>query len=152
PRTEPAHYPIVASLSEIAAMLVVPLQNRSGRFTIAGLEWWELGSYVGMLALLLAAEAFRAGERRLRALQLGALACLVLPWNNRDWFMPGYWLYVTPPWRNMVIGTRWRLCACYLLLLAAVHGLETIRKRGHARTAAVLAVLVVADLGFHVVW
>lgn len=152
PRIEPAHYPIVASLGQIVTTLVAPLQNRFGRFSIAGLEWWELGSYVGVLALLLAAEAFRVGERRLRVLQYGAIACLVLAWNNRDWFMPGYWLYVTPPWRNMVISTRWRLFACYFLLLAAVHGLDTIRRRGRPRTATVLALLLVADLGFHVAW
>ncbi len=150
PRLEPAHYPIVASLSEVVTTLVAPLQSRVGRFKIAGLEWWELGSYVGVLALALAYVGFRCGDRRLRWLHVGALVCLVFAWNNRDRFLPGYWMYVTPPWRNMVIGTRWRLFACYFLLLAAVQGLVALHARGRRRTALALALVLVGDLGFHV--
>ena len=149
PRVEPAHYPIVASIPEIVTTLVVPLQNRVGRFKIAGLEWWELGSYVGLLALALAYVGFRRGDRRLRALHLAALVCLVLAWNNRDALMPGYWLYVTPPWKNMVIGTRWRLFACYFLLLAAVQGLVAIRASGRTRTAICLGGAAGARSRFH---
>jgi hypothetical protein len=52
----------------------------------------------------------------------------------------------------MVIITRWRLFACYLLLLAAVQGLVTLRASGRARLATGLAVLVVFDLGFNLFW
>jgi hypothetical protein len=149
PRAETEHYPIVASIPEILVTLIAPLQNLRGRFHIAGLGWWELGSYIGVLALLLAGEGFRAGDRRLRALHVGALLCLVLAWNNRDKVLPGYWMHVTPPWRYMVVITRWRLFACYLLLVGAVQGLVAIRQRGHLKTAVFLAALVVFDLGFH---
>jgi hypothetical protein len=150
PRVEPAHYPIVASLSEIVTTLVLPFQSGVGRFKVADLEWWELGSYVGVLALALAYEGLRRGDRRLRWLHVGALLCLVFAWNNRDRFMPGHWMYVTPPWRNMVIGTRWRLFACYFLLLAAVQGLVALHARGRRRVAIALGVLLVGDLGFQV--
>jgi hypothetical protein len=73
-----------------------------------------------------------------------------LAWNNRDKMLPGYWLHVTQPWKTMVVITRWRLFACYLLLLGAVQGLVTIRRSGRSKTAVVLAVLVALDLGFHI--
>jgi len=44
PRVEDAHYPIVASISEVVRTLIEPLQDRTVRADIAGLEWWELGS------------------------------------------------------------------------------------------------------------
>jgi len=150
PRTETMHYPIVASVGEVIHTLLDPLQDNGRRGTVAGLGWWELGSYVGLPALLLAFEGFRRGERRQRLILLGALVCLLLAWNNRDWFLPGYWMHVLPPWKTMVIITRWRLYACFLLLLGAVQGLAAIRRGGRPRLAAALAALVVFDLGFGV--
>lgn len=56
PRTETAHYPLVASLGDVFRSLAEPLQNRNTPANIADLGWWELGSYVGLPALLLAYE------------------------------------------------------------------------------------------------
>jgi hypothetical protein len=150
PRAETEHYPIVASIAEVWTTLVAPLQNRTARFHIAGLAWWELGSYVGLLALLLACVGWWRGDRKLRALHLGALLCLLLAWNNRDRFLPGYWMHVTQPWKTMVVTTRWRLFACYLLLVGAVQGLVAIQRSGRFKLAVLLATLVTLDLAFHV--
>lgn len=147
PRAETLHYPIVASVSEVVRTLIEPLQERNTPGSIADLGWWELGSYVGVLALLLAYEGFRRGPQRLRLLHVGALLCLVFAWNNRDRYLPGYWMHVIPPFSSMVVITRWRLFACYLLLLATVEGLALMRRRA---LAAVLGALVVFDLAFHV--
>ena len=150
PRMETKHYPIVASISQIVQTLVDPFQSSSWHGDVAGLGWWELGSYVGLPVLLLAYEGFRGGDRRLRPLHFAAIVCLVLAWNNRDMFLPGYWLHVIPPWKSMVIITRWRLFACYFLLLGAVQGLVAIRANGRAKLAVGLAALVVLDLGFNI--
>jgi hypothetical protein len=152
PRLETRHYPIVASVYQVARMLTEPFQNVTLQGDVADLGWWELGSYVGLPVLLLAYEGLRRGDRKLRPLYLGTLLCLVLAWNNRDKYLPGYWLHVIPPWKSMVIITRWRLFACYFLLVGAVQGLLAIRSGGRAKTAAALAVLVVFDLGFHTVY
>jgi hypothetical protein len=64
--------------------------------------------------------------------------------------MPGYWMHLLPPWKTMVVITRWRLYACYFLLLGAVQGLVVIRAGGRGKVAAGLAALVVLDLGFNV--
>lgn len=150
PRAETEHYPIVASIGEVLQTLVDPRRRPSVPLQIGDLGYWELGSYVGGLVLLLAGEGWWRGERRLRALHVGALLCLVFAWNNRDKFLPGYWMHVTPPWKYMVVITRWRLFGCYLLLVGAVQGLVAIRARRGAWTAACLAALVILDLGFHV--
>lgn len=105
-----------------------------------------MGSYVGLPVLLLAYEGFRRGDRRQQLLALGAVLSLVLAWNNRDPFLPGYWMHVLPPWKTMVVITRWRLYASYFLLLGAVGGLIALRASGRARLAAGLALLVVVDL------
>jgi len=147
PRAETMHYPIVGSLSEVLRTLIEPLQNLTTAGNVAELGWWELGSYVGIIALLLAYEGFRRGARRLRWLGVGALLCLVFAWNNRDPYLPGYWMHVIPPFSSMVVITRWRLFACYLLLLSTVQGLTVLRSQW---LSALLAASVVLDLGFHI--
>jgi hypothetical protein len=153
PRVEILHYPIVASLSEVFRFLIEPLQTNAIPFHIeSDLGWWEVGSYVGLAALVLAYEGFRAKDRRLWPIYGAALLCFILSWNNRDKLFPGYWLHIIPPWRYMVIATRWRLFGCYFLLLGTVHGLLTISEHGSRRAAVLLAMFVVADLGFHTYW
>ena len=147
PRTETSHYPIVASLTDVVRTLIEPFQDRTLSAHIGDLGWWELGSYVGLPALLLAYEGFRRDGRRLWALYLGALLCLLLAWNNRDQLFPSYWLHFIPPWKNMLVITRWSLFACFFLLVGAVHGLVMLRRR-RPRLAVALALLVVADLAF----
>ena len=63
---------------------------------------------MGLLALLLAYEGFRRGDRKLRMLHVGALLFLVFAWNNRDKAFPGFWMHLTPPWKYMLVITRWR--------------------------------------------
>ena len=152
PRVELSHYPIVAKLPDIIAATIAPLQTQFDPSHVDDLRWWEVGSYVGVVALFLAYEGFRWGERRLRPIHWIALLCFVLSWNNRDKFLPGYWLHIIPPWRYMIIAPRWRLFGCYLLLLGAVQGLLVLRGRGRLRTVVCLATLVVADLGFNTFW
>lgn len=151
PRMESTHYPIVATLSDVAYALVQPLQTRLLIPDIDHLRWWEVGSYVGLTALLLALVGFLRGDRRLRLILVAALLCFVFSWNNRDRFFPGTWMHVIPPWRYMVIAPRWRLFGCYFVLLGAVEGLLAVGARGRV-AAAVLAVFVVGDLGLNTWW
>ncbi len=148
PRTERSHYPLVASLTDVFRTLAEPLQNRNTPADIAGLGWWELGSYVGFPALLLGYEGARRGGRRLWPIYVAALLCLVLAWNNRDRIFPSYWLHFIPPWKSMLVISRWSMFASLFLLLAAVHGLVLLRQAGHHTAASVLALLVVLDLGY----
>ncbi len=148
PRTDTAHYPIVASLGVILSTLVEPFQNRDIPVRIADLGWWELGSYVGLPAIVLAYEGLRRDGRRLWALYLGIFLCVVLAWNNRDPFFPSTWLHKLPLWKNMIVISRWGLFASLFILLGAVHGLVMIRRGGHAFLASMLAVLVTCDLGY----
>jgi hypothetical protein len=148
PRNETSHYPLVASLGDVFRTLVEPLQNRHTEAKIAALGWWELGSYVGFPALLLAYEGFRRGGRRLWPLYAAALLCLVLAWNNRDRPFPSTWLHFIPPWKSMLVISRWSMFASLFLLLGAVHGLVLLRQAGHPRLTSALALLVVLDLGY----
>ncbi len=151
PRVEPDlwHYPVVNSVSGVFGTLLDPLQTPFGAPSIAGLGWWELGSYTGLCALLLAYESVRSRARNVWPIHLAAVFCLLCAWNNRDKFFPGYWMHVIPPWNHMVIPTRWRIFGSYFLLLAAVHGLTVLRKLGRVRTAMCLGVFVVMDLGIN---
>ena len=149
PRTV-AHYPIAYSLSGVIATLVDPLQDRNTNIHVSDLSAWEMSSYVGLCALLLFYEGFRQGDRRYRSLYLGAVFCLLLAWNNRDWMFPSYWLRLVPPWQSMLVITRWAIFACYFILLGAVRGLLALRRRGRDVLATALALFVVADLSFHV--
>ncbi len=148
PRTETSHYPLVASLSEVFRTLAEPLQNRDTPANIADLGWWELGSYIGLPALLLAYEGARRDGRRLWPIYAAALLCLLLAWNNRDWIWPSYWLHFIPPWKNMLVISRWSLFASLFLLLGTVHGLVMLRQAGRRRWASALALVVVLDLSF----
>jgi hypothetical protein len=152
PRTEQWHYPTAFSFDGIVGTLIQPFQDRTATTSVAGLYWWELGCYVGVCGLFLAYEGLRMRERKFWPLYAGALLCLVLAWNNRDRWLPGYWLHFIPPWNYMLIITRWRLFGCYFLLLGAVHGLVGIRRRGRPRLAASLAAFVIFDLGYHVTY
>ena len=148
PRTETQHYPIVASLTDVFRSLVEPLQSSRTQGNVAGLGWWELGSYVGLPALLLAWEGLRRGGRRLWPLFAAALLCLVLAWNNRDPMFPSTWLHVIPPWKSMIVISRWSLFASFFILVAAVYGLVLLRRGGRPWLTAALALAVVFDLGF----
>ncbi len=148
PRSDLYHYPLVASLSDVLRTLVEPLQSRNSEAGIAGLGWWELGSYVGVPALLLACDGARRGGRRLWPIYVAALLCLVLAWNNRDPIFPSYWLHFIPPWKSLLVISRWSMFASLFLLLAAVHGLVLLRQAGHHTQASALALLVVLDLSF----
>jgi hypothetical protein len=148
PRTETAHFPTVASLTDVFRSLAEPLQSMRTPGGIAGLGWWELGAYVGLPALLLAYEGARRGGRRFWPLYAAALACLVLAWNNRDWMFPSTWLHVIPPWKSMIVISRWGLFASFFLLLGAVHGLALMHRGGRRRLAAALALLIAADVGY----
>jgi hypothetical protein len=151
PRVDPEHwhYPVVNSVSGVLATLVDPMQTNADGPPIANLGWWELGSYTGLCALLIAYESLRSGVRKMWPIHFATLLCFLLAWNNRDKAFPGYWLHVIPPWKYMTNPTRWRIFGCYFLLLTTVHGLVTIRNAGRLRTAALLAAFVVADLGFN---
>lgn len=149
PRHERFYYPLVAPISEIIRTLVEPLQDPNTQGNVSGLKWWELGTYVGLLGLLLAYEGLRRGSRRLWPIHVGAFLCLVLAWNNRDPGLPSTYLHFVPPWSSMLVITRWRQFASFFILLGAVQGLVALRDAGRAKLAAGLALLLIGDLGFH---
>jgi hypothetical protein len=148
PRHEIYFYPLVGSLDVVFRTLVDPFQDPHTP-GLYGLMWWELGSYVGLLGLLLAYEGVRRGARRLWPIHIGALACLVLAWNNRDPLFPSTYLHFIPPWSSMLVIIRWRLFACFFILLGAVQGLLVLHDSGRRKLAAGLALLLIGDLGFH---
>jgi hypothetical protein len=148
PRMERSHYPIVLPLRDVIAALIRPLQDRTIRFGIAGLHWWELDTYVGTFVLALAFESARTRTRTGLLLVGSALLCLVLAFNNRDAPLPSYYLHGIPPWDHMVVITRWRLYAVFFFVLAAVHGALAVHQR-HPRLALVCLCAAVIDLGFH---
>jgi hypothetical protein len=148
PRGETVHYPIAYSFVGVLGTLVQPFQDRTIDVRVAGLHWWELGSYVGLCVLVLAYEGFRRDVRSFRPLYAAAVVCLVLAWNNRDRWFPSYWLHFMPPWSYMLVITRWRLFGCYFLLVGAVHGLVGLHDRGRQGLATILAIFVIADLGY----
>ena len=147
-----AHYPIFYSPMAVLATLIEPLQNRDTDIHVQDLSAWEMSSYIGLCALLVAYEGFRQAGRRLWALYAGAAFCLVLAWNNRDWYAPSYWLHVAFPWKAMQVIPRWSIFADYFLLIGAVQGLRGIYRRGQPGLATVLALVIVADLGFHITY
>jgi hypothetical protein len=148
PRHEIFFYPLVGSLDVVIRTLVDPFQDPHTP-GLYGLMWWELGSYVGLLGLLLAYEGVRRGARRLWPIHAGAIACLILAWNNRDPLFPSTYLHFIPPWSSMLVIIRWRLFACFFFLLGAVQGLLVIHESGRRKVAAGLALLLIGDLGFH---
>jgi hypothetical protein len=148
PRHEIFFYPLVGTMDVVIRTLVNPFQDPHTP-GLYGLMWWELGSYVGVLGLVLAYEGLRGGAWRLLPIHLGAIACLVLAWNNRDPLFPSTYLHFVPPWSSMLVIIRWRLFACFFILLGAVQGLVSVHDMGRRKLAAFLALLLIGDLGFH---
>ncbi len=148
PRTEPSRYPIVATLHQVAQTLVQPLQDRDTKYGAAGLNWWEMDTYVGVFGIGLAAMSLRRWNRRGMILVAAAVLCLLAAWNNRDAPFPSYYLHWIRPWDHMVVITRWRLYGGFFLLVAAVAGLVSIHDE-RPRLAVALALLTMLDLGFH---
>jgi hypothetical protein len=148
PRVETSHYPIVMPLSGVLSALIAPLQDRDDPFSIAGLHWWELDTYVGVFVLGLAGASLRARPRTGLLLVGAAVLCLVLAWNNGAAPFPSYYLHRIRPWDHMVVITRWRFYAAFFFLVAAVNGARVVHRR-HPRLAIFLALAAVVDVGLH---
>jgi hypothetical protein len=149
PRPDSGRYPIVLRLGQVVEALIRPLQDRDTRDGVAGLNWWEIDTYVGVFGIALSAASLRGWNRRGFLLVGGAVLCMVLAWNNGHRGFPSYYLHTIRPWDHMVVITRWSLYAAYLLLVAAVDGLVAIHRR-RPRLAVTLALAISFDLGFHV--
>ena len=150
PRHEPSHYPIAFGLENIILAMVQPFQDRYIPIHEAGLNWWELDSYVGLVVLFCAYEALRGGRKLGAALVFAGALCIALAFNNRDKIWPSYWLHWIRPWDHMVVITRWRLYGGYFFLLAAVYGLSLLYKQRRTRLAWALGLAAIFDLTFHI--
>jgi hypothetical protein len=150
PRVD-TEYPLVIGWRRGLASLVAPFRAGSDAavpITPGLLGWWEVEAYVGVLALVLAVVGLRErGRWRVRGWHVAAPLFLALAWGNEAVFCPSHWLRVAPPFSWLTIITRWRLFACYFILLAAVSGVMVLRRAGRPRLATVLGCLLMADLG-----
>jgi len=147
------YYPLTFSPGLAARSLVEPMRSGSPwPVEVSGFElkWWEVNSYVGGLAVLLALAGLRRdGRWRVRWWHVVVPILFLAAWTNACAISPSYWLRRAPPWSSMVLVTRWRLFGSYFLLIAAVGGLVTVARR-FPRLAWAAAALAVADVGGHV--
>jgi len=147
-------YPMTIGLREGLTSLVVPF--RSGRTDQVPIRpttmgRWEVDCYVGGLSLLVVLAGLRQRRRwRFSWIHAAVPLLLLLAWTNGSPWAPSYWLRRAPPWSSLIIVTRWRLFACYFLMLAVVGSLAAIDGRGWRRVAWVLGALILCDVGFHV--
>lgn len=145
------HYPLAYSFSQAITALIEPLQDRAtSSLQVGDVSALETSSYVGLAALLLAYDGLRRSRRAYLFIYVAALVCMILAWNNRDWFFPSYWLHFAFPWKPMLVITRWSLFGAYFILLGTVWGLLSLRRTGRLGLATMLALVITADLGFHV--
>ena len=89
---------------------------RSGRL---GLQWHEIGSYVGILAVGFFLFSL---VRERRWYHWGALIAVILILDSTSKFLPGYWLRQIPPFTSFFVITRWRFLLVFFLATGAAVG------------------------------
>ncbi len=86
-------------------------------------EWHELGSYVGIIAVLMFIVSF---SRKMRWWHWGFLITLPLALDSESKFLPGYWLRELPLYDTMFAITRWRFVTVFFLIIGSCMGIEML--------------------------
>ena len=107
---------LIAGLVQPFVPITTPVVQ-SGRL---GLQWHEIGSYVGVLAV---GFFLISMIRALRWYHWGALVTVVLILDSTSRFLPGYWLRQIPPFTSFFVITRWRFLLVFFLAAGAAGGL-----------------------------
>jgi hypothetical protein len=160
--TEASLYPISFHPLVAAVSLIAPLQtthwptfaNHWSQFRPAAMSmgWWEVGAYVGVLALVSAWFGATIGRRFHTKPWLAAAAVLfVMAWTNRYPLSPSYHLHFLPGYSSILVITRWRLFGCFLVLISAVAGIVALHDAGRTRFARILLLGIALDLSAHTV-
>ena len=148
------HYPIAVDPLLAAASLLAPFSTGStlgvADLSDGGLGWWEIGSYLGVSTFAVVCLGVRWSRRRLMPWLLTGAFLFLLAWNSRCPLCPSHWLHFIPPWASLLIITRWRLFACWFVLMGAVQALALASSAGRRRAACALAAFMLLDLGVHV--
>jgi hypothetical protein len=131
--------------ADLLVALVAPGQSLQSWHPVGpGLGWWEIGSYVGAVAVALVAVS---AWGRWRWFHWGVLLTAVLALNSSCRWLPGYWLREVPPFTSMMVVTRWRLLLVFCLAVAAAHGLDRLLDRWRARGRLALLVAIGVSVG-----
>ena len=107
---------LIAGLIRPFVPITTPVVQ-SGRL---GLQWHEIGSYVGILAVGFFLFSL---VRERRWYHWGALIAVVLILDSTSKFLPGYWLRQIPPFTSFFVITRWRFLLVFFLATGAAVGL-----------------------------
>lgn len=84
-------------------------------------DWHEIGSYVGILAVIMFIVSF---GRKLKWWHWGFLLTLPLALDSETKFLPGYWLRELPLYNSMFAMTRWRFVTVFFLIIGSCCGIE----------------------------
>ena len=149
-----AFYPFVVPVRLAVVSLFAPFRSGSHEqmpLASSELGWHEIGCYVGAFAFVLALIGLRRNGRwRVRWWHVIVPVLFLLAWNNEALWSPGHWARRVAPWSFLLIITRWRVFACYFLLIGAVSGLVALRRAGLRHVAWLALAVLVVDLGGHV--
>lgn len=97
----------------------VPLNRLVVQQGELGLNWHEMGCYVGVIAV--AFFLISLFPRR-RWYHWGALAAALLLLDSSSKFLPGYWLRMIPPFTSFFVITRWRFLLVFFLAVGVAAG------------------------------
>ena len=91
-----------------------------------GLNWHEMGCYVGVTAF---AFFLLSLLPRRRWYHWGALIAALLVLDSSSKFLPGYWLRMVPPFTSFFVITRWRFLLVFCLATGTAAGFAWCRRR-----------------------
>lgn len=97
----------------------VPLDTPVVQHERLGLQWHEIGCYVGIIAL---GFFLLSLIPRRRWYHWGALLAALLILDSTSQFLPGYWLRCIPPFTSFFVITRWRFLLVFCLATGAAAG------------------------------
>ncbi len=105
--------------------LIWPGQNNANfEWVYKGLwPWHEIGSYIGIIALIMFILSFR---QKLKWYHWGFILSLPLALDSEHKWLPGYWLRELPVFGSMYAMTRWRFVTVFCVIAGAGVGMDYI--------------------------